>query len=115
MSSRAPGASPPPDRAARTAPEPRLPDGPGADPLAELGEEAAADGTARRRRQDFAVLLPVFGMVMFLPPVIHVFRDGEVQVLGLPLIVAWLFGAWLLLILLAFRLARLLRADMPEG
>ncbi|HEU0221184.1 MAG TPA: hypothetical protein VFR34_03090 [Paracoccaceae bacterium] len=66
-----------------------------------------------RRRRDFAILLPLVGAFLFLPPFIHVFR-ADAALFGLPLIVVYLFGAWALLIALAFRLTRLLRAEYDK-
>ena len=57
------------------------------------------------RAQQAAVLLPLLGVVLLLPPFIALFV-APVAVAGVPLIVAYLFGAWGLLIGLALWLAR---------
>lgn len=62
---------------------------------------------ARKRRYDGAVILPVFAALLMLPPFVGLFA-APVTVFGVPLIVVWLFGLWLALILIAWRLSRLL-------
>lgn len=57
------------------------------------------------RIRDAAALLPVLGLVLLMPPVITLFA-GPYEVAGVPLSVAYLFGAWLGLIALAALLAR---------
>ena len=57
------------------------------------------------RLRDAAVLLPLLGLFAWMPPVIGLF-DASGRVLGVPLIVAWLFGVWLALIVVAFWLSR---------
>ena len=77
------------------------------------GEDETSAGTGpdlprtRRRRHDGAVILPVFAALLFLPPFIGLFAR-PVTLFGLPLIVIWLFGIWLGLIAVAWRLSRLL-------
>ncbi|MGB0498172.1 MAG: hypothetical protein ACPGID_07520 [Rubricella sp.] len=66
----------------------------------------------RRRRQDGAVLLPIIGVIALMPPVAPFF-GGDRQIAGLPLQVVYVFGVWLLLILAARRVARLLMQDEP--
>ena len=59
-------------------------------------------GTPRRR--DAASLLPVLGVFLLMPPVITLFTGAHTW-LGVPLIVAYLFGVWLALIIIAALLA----------
>jgi hypothetical protein len=59
---------------------------------------------------DAAVVLPVFGVFLLLPPVISLFA-APVTVWGVPLIVLYVFGAWAGLIACAALLAR--RLDSP--
>jgi hypothetical protein len=67
----------------------------------------------RRRRQDAATLLPVLGAFLLISPLIWVFAsDGSI--FGLPSAFVYIFGVWLLLILLARRLARALMRDEPS-
>ena len=47
-----------------------------------------------------AVLLPLAGAFLLLPPFIRVFTGGG-SLFGIPTIVAYLFGVWAALILLA--------------
>ena len=60
-------------------------------------------GTPRQR--DAASLLPALGVFLLMPPVITLFA-GTHTWLGVPLIVAYLFGVWLALIVAAALLAR---------
>lgn len=61
----------------------------------------------RRRRQDAALVLPIFGVVMLMTPVFTIFTK-DITVFGLPLPFLYVFGIWFLLILLARRMARIL-------
>lgn len=89
MSSKAPGALPPSDT----------------DPgLARL---------RRRKRRGLALLLPVSGAFLFLPPAIRVFEQAP-GIGGVPAIVLFLFGVWAGLVFLARRLSRQLAADPDE-
>ena len=61
----------------------------------------------RRRRQDAALVLPIFGVVVFITPIFTIFTK-DVLVFGAPLPFLFIFGFWFLLILLARRMSRLL-------
>ncbi len=63
------------------------------------------------RVRDAATLLPLLALLLVMPPVITLFA-APVEVLGVPLIVGYLFGAWLAMIGCAALLARRLR---PPG
>lgn len=71
-----------------------------------------------RRLRDAALLLPLAGALLLLPPYIRVF-DQDVTVLGLPLLHVYLFGIWLLGIvltaMLSRRLARHIAAPTEDG
>ena len=58
------------------------------------------------RVRDAAVLLPVLGLVLFMPPVITLFASAGAGVTGVPLIVVYVFGTWLGLIVAAALLSR---------
>jgi len=58
------------------------------------------------RVRDAAVLLPLAGLVLLLPPVITLFAARHAGVAGVPLIVVYVFSAWLALIAAAALLAR---------
>lgn len=62
------------------------------------------EGDAQAAR-DAATLLPVAAAVLLLPPFILVFA-APVLVAGIPLIVVYVFAAWLLIILGAWLVAR---------
>ena len=83
-------------------------------PLTPEEAEADAAGFAAARARDAALILPAFGALLFLPPLVGVFAT-DARILGVPLIVVWLFAAWGLLIFLAWRLARRLGRIMAEG
>jgi hypothetical protein len=63
----------------------------------------SSSGSSTRAR-DAARLLPVIGAVLFMPPLIALFV-GDVSIMGVPLIVVYLFGVWLALIVCAALLA----------
>ncbi|HEX5959394.1 MAG TPA: hypothetical protein VFY92_12170 [Hyphomicrobiaceae bacterium] len=62
-------------------------------------------GSDAQAARDAAVLLPVAGAVLLLPPFILVFA-APVLIAGIPLIVVYVFGAWVAIILGAWLLAR---------
>src|SRR5690606_9835189 len=62
------------------------------------------------RLRDAAVVLPLLGLFAWMPPVSGLFaRTGHA--LGIPLIVAWLFGIWFVLIVVAFWFSRHLDSE----
>ena len=54
--------------------------------------------------------MPVVGAMLVMPPLVLLF-DVQVDVFGVPLIVAYLFGTWLALIAASF----VLRKRLPNG
>lgn len=64
------------------------------------------------RARNVAVLLPLLGTFLWMPPFILLF-GGEARPGGIPLVVAYLFGVWGVLLTAAFVLARVLRP--PPG
>ena len=71
---------------------------------------------ANPRLRDAAALLPALAVFLLMPPVITLFTGGH-KVGGVPLIVVYLFGAWLALIVAAALLAALERQApiMPQA
>lgn len=67
-----------------------------------------------RRAQDLAVIVPILGVVLMLPPVVGLFAQPDRSIFGLPLIVVYLFGLWFALILMAYSLARHLNRAHDE-
>lgn len=61
----------------------------------------------RRRRQDAALVLPIFGIVVFITPIFTIFTR-DLLIFGAPLPFLFIFGFWLLLIILARRMSHLL-------
>ena len=61
------------------------------------------------RLRDSAVLLPLVGLVLLMPPLITLFTV-DAGVAGVPLIVVYVFGVWLALIACAGLVARRMRA-----
>ena len=61
-----------------------------------------------RRRRDALALLPLLGVFLFLSPVVSIF-NVEANVLGLPVIFLFVYGAWVAVIILARWLSH--RAD----
>lgn len=66
------------------------------------------------RTQNLAVLLPLLGLFLLMPPFIALF-GVEPRPWGVPLVVAYLFGVWAALLVGAAWLARLLRPREAEG
>ncbi|WP_156460204.1 hypothetical protein [Mesorhizobium sp. Root157] len=56
-------------------------------------------------REDVAVLVPFFGIVLLMPPLLNLF-EGLRAPFGVPLEVLYLFGVWLLVIAGAVLLSR---------
>jgi len=68
------------------------------------------EGQARAR--DAAIVLPLLGLVLLMPPVIALFAV-PIRVGGVPLIVVYVFGVWLALVLGAALLGRALQPRAP--
>jgi len=69
---------------------------------------------ARHKTRDAILALTVFGALLLMPPVLPFF-DRPVLLLGLPLIVVYVFGVWLGLIVLTWILARRLPTEKGRG
>ncbi|WP_118134025.1 hypothetical protein [Oceanicella sp. SM1341] len=77
----------------------------GAAPGDAPGPDPGADRHRGRQLQDRALVLPLVAVFLFMPPAIRLFA-GPQTLLGLPVIVLYVFGVWALLVLCAFRLSR---------
>ena len=67
------------------------------------------------RVQNAAVLVPLAGLFLLMPPFISLFA-APLMGFGIPLIVLYMFGVWAALILLTWLLTRrLAAADDPEA
>ncbi len=75
--------------------------------MKEKDRDLAERAFRRRRRQDAALVLPVFGIIMLMTPVLQLF-SRDAKIFGAPLPFVYVFGMWILLIILAKRLSRLL-------
>ena len=62
------------------------------------------------RLQTAAVLLPVFGAMLFVPPLLGVF-NVPATIIGIPVVAIYLFSVWIGLIALTFILSRRLGRD----
>lgn len=70
---------------------------------------------AGRGARDAAAVLPFVAIVLLAPPLVLIFA-APVTVVGIPLMVAYLFGVWLVVIVTAFLLSRRLReAEQDHG
>lgn len=67
-----------------------------------------------QRTQSAAVLAPVLGLFLLMPPFVTLFT-GMPRPLGVPLIVAYIFGVWAALLVVTFVLARRLSASEPKN
>ena len=65
------------------------------------------DTSGKQGTRDAGTLLPIVAAILFLPPLILIF-SAPIAIAGIPLIVAYLFTAWALVIaaacFLAFRI-----------
>jgi len=59
----------------------------------------------RSEREDVALLVPFFGVVLLMPPLLNLF-EGRRMPFGVPVEVLYLFGVWLLVIVGAILLSR---------
>jgi hypothetical protein len=64
----------------------------------------------QHRTRDAALILPILGAFLLISPAASVF-NSTATVLGLPIVVLYVFGVWLGLILAAIGLARRLSAE----
>ncbi|MEQ8332124.1 hypothetical protein [Nisaea sp.] len=64
--------------------------------------------------RDAAFLLPLAGCFLLMPPVIDLF-SVKASLFGIPVIVAYIFGLWSALILVAFWFSRRLRDPEPRA
>ena len=65
--------------------------------------------SSRRKFSFVALLLPLCGLLMLLPPLVSI-RNINTSFMGFPSIIAYLFGVWFLLIIAAF----ILQKNIPE-
>lgn len=66
------------------------------------------------RVQSAAVLAPLAGLFLLMPPFILLFATPR-TVLGIPLVVLYMFGVWAVLIAITWQLTRRLAARDAEG
>lgn len=62
---------------------------------------------------DAAVVLPLFGVFLLMPPIITLFASG-LEIHGVPLIVVYVFSVWIALIVCAALLAKRLDPEHTE-
>lgn len=67
----------------------------------------------RRKLENIALALPIFGAAIILPPIVRVFAP-DARIFGSPIIVVYLFSAWMGLILATFWLSRKLKPKPTE-
>ncbi len=66
-----------------------------------------------RKARDRSLILPVAGVILFLPPFAQAF-DIDAQIGGVPVPLLYIFGVWAVLILGAARIARRLANGEAE-
>lgn len=69
---------------------------------------------ARRRYRELAVILPLGGVILFMPPYLRIFNRADF-LFGIPVMHLYIFGAWFLGILLTALLARRLIPPAGDG
>ncbi len=68
------------------------------------------------RAHDLAIIVPIFGVLLLMPPLVGLFARPALGVFGIPLIVVYLFGLWFALIGAALLIAlRLRKADEADS
>ncbi|KAB2876021.1 MAG: hypothetical protein HS106_01900 [Ideonella sp.] len=78
------------------------------------GEPLPTPPEREARARDAAIVLPLLGLMLLMPPVIVLFAV-PIRVAGVPLIVVYLFGVWLALVLGAALLGRALQPRTPAS
>ena len=63
----------------------------------------------RRRANDLAVVVPVMGCLLLMPPLVGLFARTGSTTSAMPPVAVYLFGVWFALIACAFALSRMLR------
>ncbi|MBB6261454.1 hypothetical protein FHS77_002009 [Paenochrobactrum gallinarii] len=64
-----------------------------------------AQGDGDKKRDNAVFLLPLFGCIFSLPPMMNLFNH-KVLVFGIPLAFLYLLGVWFLMVLIAFLISR---------
>lgn len=68
-----------------------------------------------KRLSDIAVIAPIFGFILLIPPVIGLFAT-DAKIFGAPMVLVYLFAVWLGLIVVAVWLGRRLsRLHKDDG
>lgn len=67
----------------------------------------------QQRAREAALLLPVVGFLLLIPPLMTIF-GGHSHILGSPVLSAYIFGVWLVLIVASWLLARRLSAGRHD-
>ena len=70
--------------------------------------------SARRKARDLAVLIPLGCIFLIMPPMVHA-SVGAGTIMGIPVNVIYVFGVWLVAIVLTFWNARRLYASDDGG
>jgi len=68
-----------------------------------------------RRSRDLALIVPVFGASLLMPPLIGLFARPDIAPFGIPLIIVYLFGLWLALIVGALLITGRLKRGAEPG
>ena len=81
-----------------------------------MGRREAGDEQPLRRQKtrDRAIVLPLIGLALFVPPVAAIFQL-DARIAGLPLTAVYLFGVWAALIIGAALLSRELRDELDRA
>lgn len=79
-----------------------------------MGDDHPVTETAEAERETARfVALFLFGVILFSPLVVRIFDVPGISVFGIPLLYAYLFAGWALLILIAARLAGRIMTPAP--
>lgn len=75
--------------------------------------------TRVRKFRFAALLLPIFGILLIIPPLVSMRTTQNAMIFGIPANIAYLFGAWLAMIIGAYILQKLMpdiltNPNLPE-
>ncbi|MGF1446951.1 MAG: hypothetical protein ACFBRM_12245 [Pikeienuella sp.] len=74
-------------------------------PVSASGRASPDQPIRARKTRDAALLLPLAGLALLMPPIANVFAV-DARLGSVPVVAAYVFAVWFGLILLAWRLAR---------
>ena len=81
--------------------------------MSEGRHDLAETALAWRKLKDVTVALPILGLFLYLSPIPQVF-NVPMRIAGVPLIFCFIYGMWIVLIVLSARLSARISRDDPD-